>query len=316
MKSIPSMKHGKMLEMTDSMKKVAVLIPCYNEELTIKSVIDDFHAVLPEAEIYVYDNNCSDRTAEIARAAGAIVRKETRQGKGNVVRSMFRQIDADAYVLVDGDNTYPAEEVDRLLKPVLEDDVDMAIGDRLSNGTYYSENKRPFHQFGNNLVRDLINRLFHGSIHDIMTGYRVFSRRFVKCMPVRSEGFQIETEMTVFALVMRMKICEEPISYRDRPAGSFSKVNTFHDGFRVLKTLFDLYKDYRPMFFFFWFFLVLFAAGIILLHTRLQVAGLVITIAAMFLMATGIVLDSVKNLKIQYLEEVLNQYDESHSDFD
>ena len=207
MKSIPSMKHGKMLEMTDSMKKVAVLIPCYNEELTIKSVIDDFHAVLPEAEIYVYDNNCSDRTAEIARAAGAIVRKETRQGKGNVVRSMFRQIDADAYVLVDGDNTYPAEEVDRLLKPVLEDDVDMAIGDRLSNGTYYSENKRPFHQFGNNLVRDLINRLFHGSIHDIMTGYRVFSRRFVKCMPVRSEGFQIETEMTVFALVMRMMIC-------------------------------------------------------------------------------------------------------------
>ena len=304
-----------MLEMTENkQKKVAVLIPCYNEELTIKSVIDDFHKALPDAEIYVYDNNCTDRTAEIARSAGAIVRRETRQGKGNVVRSMFRQIDADAYVLADGDDTYPAEEVNRLLVPVLEDGVDMAIGDRLSNGTYYSENKRPFHEFGNNLVRDLINRLFHGSIHDIMTGYRVFSRRFVKCMPVRSEGFQIETEMTVFALVMRMKICEQPIAYRDRPAGSFSKLNTFHDGFRVLKTLFDLYKDYRPMFFFFWFFLVLFVVGIILLHTSLAVAGLVITIAAMFLMATGIVLDSVKNLKIQFLEETLNQYDETHSE--
>lgn len=314
MKSIRSMKHGKMVEMTENkQKKVAVLIPCYNEELTIQSVIHDFHEALPDADIYVYDNNCTDQTADIAKRAGAIVRKEPRQGKGNVVRSMFRQIDADAYVLVDGDATYPAQEIDKLLKPVLEDGVDMAIGDRLSNGTYYSENKRPFHQFGNNLVRNLINRLFHGNIHDIMTGYRVFSKRFVKCMPVRSEGFQIETEMTVFALVMRMKICEEPIAYRDRPTGSFSKLNTFHDGFQVLKTLFDLYKDYRPMFFFFWLFLVLLGAGIILLQMKTAVAGLILTIAAMFLMATGSVLDSVKNLKIQFIEEVLNQYDETHT---
>ena len=208
-------------------KKIAVLIPCYNEELTVAKTVRDFKTVLPEAVIYVYDNNSTDKTAELAKEAGAVVRKETHQGKGNVVRTMFREIDADAYVLVDGDDTYPAEEVQKLLEPVLEGNADMVIGDRLSNGTYYSENKRAFHEFGNNLVRDLINRLFHGSIKDIMTGYRVFSRRFVKCMPVRSEGFQIETEMTVFSLIMRLNVVELPITYRDRPEGSFSKLNTY-----------------------------------------------------------------------------------------
>ncbi len=256
-----------------SNKKVAVLIPCFNEELTVAKVVSDFRAVLPEAEIYVYDNNSTDRTYELAEKAGAIVRKEEHQGKGNVVRTMFREIDADAYILVDGDDTYPAEEVHVLLDPVLNEGVDMAIGDRLSNGTYYSENKRAFHEFGNNMVRDLINHLFHGNIHDIMTGYRVFSRRFAKCMPIQSDGFQIETEMSVFALISKLKIREVPITYRDRPEGSFSKLNTYKDGMRVLLTLFDLYKNYRPMYFFFWFFLGFLILGIILSTMGSQLAG-------------------------------------------
>ena len=288
-------------------QRVAVLIPCYNEEQTIAKVIRDFQQELPTAAIYVYDNNSTDHTVQQAQAAGAIVRMEKRQGKGNVVRSMFREIDADAYVLVDGDDTYPAHQLSVLLQPVLSGAADMAIGDRLSNGTYYSENKRAFHELGNNLVRDLINHLFKGDIRDIMTGYRVFSRRFAKCMPVRSEGFQIETEMTVFALVMRLKLVEAAIDYRDRPAGSFSKLHTFRDGVRVLLTLFDLYKDYRPMYFFFWLFLLSIGIGLCMppgpgrLFLLLTGAGF---------MSTGIILDSVKNLKIQMLEEVLNQYAE------
>ena len=290
-------------------KKIAVLIPCYNEELTVAKTVRDFKTVLPEAVIYVYDNNSTDKTAELAKEAGAVVRKETHQGKGNVVRTMFREIDADAYVLVDGDDTYPAEEVQKLLEPVLEGNADMVIGDRLSNGTYYSENKRAFHEFGNNLVRDLINRLFHGSIKDIMTGYRVFSRRFVKCMPVRSEGFQIETEMTVFSLIMRLNVVELPITYRDRPEGSFSKLNTYKDGGKVLVTLFDLYKNYGPFYFFFLIFVLLLIIGIPLAVAGHSFAGAILILSAVVLLAAGIVLDSIKNQTLQILEEVLNNYE-------
>ena len=206
--------------------KTAVLIPCYNEELTIEKVIKDFKKELPDADIYVYDNNCKDRTAEIAKENGAIVRHEYRQGKGNVVRSMFRDIDADIYVMVDGDDTYPAEEVHKLIKPVAEGRADMVIGDRLTNGTYQKENKRHFHEFGNNLVRKSINVLFHTKLKDIMTGYRVFNKTFVKNMPVMSPKFEIETEMSLHALDKKFIIEEIPIIYRDRPEGSTSKLNT------------------------------------------------------------------------------------------
>lgn len=290
-------------------KKIAVLIPCYNEELTVAKTVRDFKDALPEATIYVYDNNSTDKTSQLAKEAGAVVCKETHQGKGNVVRTMFREIDADAYVLVDGDDTYPAEEVHKLLEPVLEGNADMVIGDRLSNGTYYSENKRAFHEFGNNLVRDLINRLFHGSIKDIMTGYRVFSRRFVKCMPVRSEGFQIETEMTVFSLIMRLNVVELPITYRDRPEGSFSKLNTYKDGWKVLVTLFDLYKNYRPFYFFFLIFVLLLVIGIPFAVAGHPLTGAVLILSAVILLAAGIVLDSIKNQTLQILEEVLNNYE-------
>jgi len=297
------------------MKKTAVLIPCYNEELTIEKTVRDFRTALPDADIYVYDNNSSDQTAVIAEKAGAIVRKEPQQGKGNVVRSMFREIEADAYVLVDGDDTYPAEEVHSLLNLVLNEGADMVIGDRLSNGTYYSENKRPFHELGNNLVRDLINHLFHGNIRDIMTGYRVFSRRFVKCFPIRSEGFQIETEMTVYALIMRMHIAEIPITYRDRPEGSFSKLDTMHDGMKVIIKLFDLYKDYRPLYFMTWASVLFLTAGLItigLFHDmRGFLAGIFLISAAMILIATGLILDSIKNQSLIVMEETLNRYEES-----
>ena len=290
-------------------QKIAVLIPCYNEELTVAKTVRDFKKELPDADIYVYDNNSTDATATLAKEAGAIVRKEPHQGKGNVVRAMFRQTEADIYVLVDGDDTYPAEEVHKLIQPVADGEADMVIGDRLSNGTYYSENKRAFHEFGNNLVRDLINRLFHGSIRDIMTGYRVFSRRFVKCMPVRSEGFQIETEITVFSLIMRMNVVELPITYRDRPEGSFSKLNTYKDGMKVLVTLFDLYKNYRPFYFFFLICVVLLVIGIPLLVSSHTASGMILLLSAVGLLATGIVLDSIKNQTLQLLEEVLNEYE-------
>ncbi len=227
-------------------KKIAVLIPCYNEAQTIATVVADFRRALPEAEVFVYDNNSQDETSRIAREAGAIVRKESRQGKGNVVRSMFRDIEADYYVLVDGDDTYPAESIDRLLAEAAEG-ADMVVGDRLSNGTYAKENKRGFHDFGNNLVLFLINRLFGVGLRDIMSGYRVFSRRFVKLYPVLCEGFQLETDMTIFALSRRLAVAEVPIQYRDRPAGSQSKLNTYSDGFRVLMTIFNLYRFFYPL---------------------------------------------------------------------
>ena len=228
------------------MEKIAVLIPCYNEELTVEKVIKDFRRELPEAEIYVYDNNSKDKTAQIARENGAIVKHEYKQGKGNVVRSMFSDIDADLYIMVDGDDTYPAESVHTLIEPVRRGEADMCIGDRLSNGTYQKENKRPFHEFENNIVRGSINFLFGSKLKDIMTGYRVFNKKFVKNMPVMSAKFEIETEMSLYALDERFVIKEIPLVYRDRPEGSFSKLNTITDGFKVVKTIIKMLKNYHP----------------------------------------------------------------------
>ena len=241
---------------------IAVLIPCYNEAQSIGKVVADFRVVLPEATIYVYDNNSTDDTARIAAEAGAVVRKESKQGKGNVVRRMFREVDADCYLMVDGDGTYPAEAARTLLQPVMEDNADMVIGDRLST-TYFSENKRPLHNSGNKLVRNLINRLWHVDIHDIMTGYRAFSKRFVKLMPVMSAGFEIETEMTIHALDKRFVIVEKPIEYCDRKEGK-SKLNTVKDGFKILKIIFSLFKDYRPLLFFSILASVLFCVALVL----------------------------------------------------
>lgn len=234
--------------MTD-MSKIAVLIPCYNESKTIEKVVRDYKEILPEADIFVYDNNSSDGTDEIARKAGAIVRYEHRQGKGNVIRSMFHQIDADCYLMIDGDDTYPAENARQMCELVLNDGVDMVIGDRLSS-TYFQENKRPFHNVGNMMVRALINKLFHSNVRDIMTGYRAFSRDFVKTFPVLSKGFEIETEMTIHALDKNMMLKEVPVTYRDRPAGSESKLNTYSDGLKVILTIFKLFRDYKPLLFF------------------------------------------------------------------
>lgn len=231
------------------MDTIAVLIPCYNEEKTIEKVVKDWQTELPEATIYVYDNNSKDRTAEIARAAGAVVRPEYAQGKGNVIRRMFREIDAKCYVMIDGDDTYPAEYGREMVNKVLEEQVDMVVGDRLSS-TYFEENKRPFHNLGNSLVRTTINRLFKSNIRDIMTGYRAFSFQFVKSFPVLSKGFEIETEMSIHAVDKNMRVENVIIEYRDRPEGSESKLNTYSDGAKVLKTIFRLYKNYKPMGFF------------------------------------------------------------------
>ena len=245
------------------MSKIAVLIPCYNEEVTIEKVIKDFKKELPEADIYVYDNNSKDKTAEIAKANGAIVRHEYKQGKGNVVRSMFYDIEADLYIMVDGDDTYPAEFVHQLIKPVEEGRADMAIGDRLSNGTYQKENKRHFHEFGNNLVKKGINILFKTNLKDIMTGYRVFSKKFVKNMPVMSPKFEIETEMSLYALDKKFIIEEIPIVYRDRPEGSESKLNTVSDGLKVIKTIIKMFKNYKPLQFFTLIAVIVFILGLI-----------------------------------------------------
>ena len=228
------------------MDKIAVLIPCYNEEKTIAKVVADAKAALPEAVIYVYDNNSTDHTDEIARKAGAVVRYEHRQGKGNVIRRMFREIDAECYIMTDGDDTYPAESAPEMIKKVLERNVDMVVGDRLSS-TYFTENKRPFHNFGNSLVRKSINLLFNTDIKDIMTGYRAFSYQFVKSFPVLSKGFEIETEMSIHAADKNMFVENVIIEYRDRPEGSVSKLNTYSDGFRVLRTIARLYRTYKPM---------------------------------------------------------------------
>lgn len=231
------------------MDKIAVLIPCYNEEKTIAKVIRDAKAALPEAVIYVYNNNSKDRTAEIAAAEGAVVRNEFMQGKGNVIRRMFREIDALVYVMVDGDDTYPMDSAPEMVDLVLNHNSDMVVGDRLSS-TYYQENKRPFHNFGNNLVRGSINKLFGCNIRDIMTGFRAFSYEFVKTFPVLSKGFEIETEMTIHAVYNNMQIDNVVIEYRDRPEGSESKLNTYEDGMKVLKTIAKLYRNYKPFGFF------------------------------------------------------------------
>lgn len=231
------------------MDKIAVLIPCYNEEKTVEKVVRDFKAVLPEAVIYVYDNNSSDRTVELAEKAGAVVCHEYMQGKGNVIRRMFREIDAEVYVMTDGDDTYPAEFAREMVDKVLEHQADMVVGDRLSS-TYFTENKRPFHNFGNSLVRGTINRLFHTEIKDIMTGYRAFSYQFVKTFPVLSKGFEIETEMTIHAADKNMQVDNVIIEYRDRPEGSESKLNTYSDGAKVLMSIAKLYRNYKPMNFF------------------------------------------------------------------
>lgn len=231
------------------MDKIAVLIPCYNEEKTIEKVVKDAKAALPEAVIYVYNNNSTDRTAEIAKQAGAVVRNEYKQGKGNVIRRMFQEIDAQCYIMVDGDDTYPMENAQEMADLVLTRNADMVVGDRLSS-TYFEENKRPFHNVGNSMVRASINALFKSDIRDIMTGYRAFSYRFVKTFPVLSRGFEIETEMTIHSVYNNMQVENVVITYRDRPEGSESKLNTYSDGFKVLRTIFRMFRQYRPFAFF------------------------------------------------------------------
>ena len=242
---------------------VAVLIPCYNEAVTIAKVVDDFRRVLPDAAVYVYDNNSSDGTADIAREHGAVVRHEPRQGKGNVVRQMFRDIDADYYIMVDGDDTYPAEAAPELLEPLASGEADMTVGDRLSNGSYGEENDRAFHGFGNDLVRWLIKAIYGYAFDDVMTGYRAFTRAFVKSTPVLSAGFQIETELSIHAVDKRWRIVDVPIEYRDRPEGSYSKLSTFGDGAKVLMAIASLFKEYKPFAFFGWISLLFFVLGLL-----------------------------------------------------
>ena len=229
--------------------RIAVLIPCYNESATVEKVVRDFRRALPEAAIYVYDNNSTDGTGELAARAGAIVRRERMQGKGSVIRRMFREIDADCYIMTDGDDTYPAENAPEMARLVLEEQADMVVGDRLSS-TYFTQNKRPFHNAGNSLVRATINSLFRSDIKDIMTGYRAFSYEFVKTYPVLSQGFEIETDMTIHAINRRMQVRNIIVDYRDRPSGSVSKLNTFTDGAKVLMTIIKMYKNYKPFEFF------------------------------------------------------------------
>ena len=300
-------------------KSIAVLIPCYNESTTIAKVVSDFRRELPQADIYVYDNNSSDGTADIARQAGAIVLREPKQGKGNVLRTMFREINADCYLLVDGDDTYPAEYAKELCAQVLEYDMDMVVGDRLS-ATYFTENKRVFHSFGNRLVRNSVNFFFKGHVRDIMSGYRAFSTRFVKSFPILSTGFEIETEMTIHALDKNMNISEIPVQYRDRPQGSESKLNTISDGMKVLFTIFKLYKNYRPLPFFSIIALLLFLctgiiAGPILYeffatgytaHVAKLTLSCFIMLAGMLSFGCGLILDTVMRKAKQDFEIYIN----------
>ena len=243
------------------MDEIAVLIPCYNESATIEKVVKDFKREIPEAVIYVYDNNSSDGTDEIARAAGAVVRYEKHQGKGNVIRRMFRDIDAECYLMADGDDTYPASEAKEMARLVLEEQADMVVGDRLSS-TYFTENKRPFHNFGNSLVRFSINHIFKTKNNDIMTGYRAMSYQFVKTFPVISKGFEIETEMSIHAAQKNLLVRNHVIEYKDRPEGSESKLNTFSDGFKVIGTILKLFRTYKPLQFFSYIAVVLMVIGV------------------------------------------------------
>ena len=305
--------------------RIAVLIPCYNESKTIEKVVTDFRRVLPEAVIYVYDNNSSDGTAEIAARAGAVVRRERMQGKGNVIRRMFREIDADCYIMADGDDTYPAENAPELVRLVLEEQADMVVGDRLSS-TYFTENKRPFHNFGNSIVRASINLLFRSEIKDIMTGYRAFSYAFVKTYPVLSKGFEIETDMSIHAVTRNMLVRNVVIDYRDRPDGSVSKLNTYSDGAKVLLTIARLFKNYKPFAFFGIIALVLtllsaafmipvlaefFATGLVPRFPTLIVCGITL-LAALLMFISGLILSTLqekdkRDFEFQ-LQQVSNQY--------
>lgn len=300
--------------------KIAVLIPCYNESKTIEKVVKDYKRVLKDADIYVYDNNSTDGTDELAKKAGAIVKYEYRQGKGNVIRSMFRDIDASCYLMVDGDDTYPAEDAKKMCDLILEKKADMVIGDRLSS-TYFKENKRPFHNFGNRIVRWLINKLFKNNIKDIMTGYRAFSYEFVKTFPVLSKGFEIETEMTIHAVDKNFNLVEMPVTYRDRPIGSVSKLNTYKDGVKVLKTIATLFKEYRPAFFFniisailliislFMItpvFMEYFKTGLVPRFPTLIVGGVILTVS-LLLWICGIILQVIVKKHKQLYELILNQ---------
>lgn len=298
-------------------KKIAVLLPCYNESLTVAKVIKDYKKAFPTADIYVYDNNSTDGTDEIARKAGAIVKYEYKQGKGNVIRSMFRQIDADCYIMADGDDTNPPEP--KMAELILEGKADMVIGDRLSS-TYFAENKRMFHGFGNRLVRTLINKLFNVNVKDIMTGSRAFSYEFVKSFPVISKGFEIETEMTIHAAANNFKMVEVPTSYRDRPEGSESKLNTYSDGIKVLKTIFTLFKEYKPgLFFNLWailFFIISLIFGVpvfveyfntgLVPRIPTLIFSLVILVLSMLLWITGIILQVIVKKNRQLYELYLN----------
>lgn len=300
-------------------QKIAVLIPCYNEEMTVGKVVTDFKEQLPEAQIFVYDNNSKDSTTQKAQEAGATVIFERNQGKGNVVRSMFRDIDADIYVLVDGDDTYPADEVNKLVDAI-KDGYDMVIGDRLSS-TYFSENKRPFHNFGNTLVRWLINKIFNNNFKDIMTGYRAFSRKFVKTIPIMSPGFQIETELTITASVYRYQITSVPIQYRDRPKGSSSKLNTISDGIKVLLTLFNLAKNNKPLLFFSCISLFFIIAGVITLMFNINsvntaynlILSCLFFIISLLFVVTGLVLDHQANIDKQNHELYVNDWVQKHN---
>lgn len=287
--------------------KTIVAIPCYNEENTIAKVVQDFRRELPEAEIFVMNNRSTDASAKLAADAGAKVMPVMRQGKGAVVREIFRKLDADIYVMVDGDDTYPAEAVKTLIEPVFSGNTDMVVGDRLSSGGYASENKRNFHNFGNHLVRKLVNYCFGSKLNDIMTGYRVFSKTFAKNVPILSDGFEVETEMTIRCLDRKLNITEIPVDYRDRPIGSFSKLNTFRDGFRVIKTIFTILKDYRPFFFFGVIALISFLLGIVtgipviaeFLRTRY------VSHVPLSILATGLMLISGLSLTTAFILDTL-----------
>lgn len=301
------------------MDKIAVLIPCYNEAATIKKVVADFHESLPEAVIYVYDNNSTDDTARLAEEAGAVLRHEYQQGKGNVIRRMFREIDAEVYIMVDGDDTYPADVAPELVAPILEKQADMVVGDRLSS-TYFTENKRRFHNFGNDLVRKCVNQIFHSSIRDVMTGYRAFSYQFVKTYPVTSKGFEIETEMSIHAVERNMQMENVVIAYRDRPDGSESKLNTCSDGFKVLMTILSLYKNYKPFQFFgsismvlafvsIGFFIPVFLdylkVGLVAKFPTLFMCGFVFLLA-MLLFSVGLILQTLRQRDRQDFEFKMN----------
>lgn len=291
-----------MLEEIEGLS-IAVLLPCYNEEVTIGKVVRDFKAALPDATVYVYDNNSTDRTAEIAAAEGAIVRREPRQGKGNVIRAMFEDIDADVYVMADGDDTYPADAAPAMVSKVL-DGYDMVIGDRLSS-TYFQENKRPFHNFGNRLVRGSINGLFNAHVTDIMTGYRAFNFTFVKTYPVLSRGFEVETEMTIHSLNNNLRLYEMPIQYRDRPEGSVSKLDTVGDDIKVMSTIFRMIREYKPLPFFGGLGLIIGIVGIVLCgtvtfefaktgvvtHFPTLIGAVMLVITGLLLIIAGIILD-------------------------